>query len=492
MTKRKTIGLAAVLGAAAAALGSAAVLRRASRNGHAPEPVAPAPRLDLDIDAVAERLGQAVRISTVSREEAREEEATAFPAFREYLEKTYPGTHKALSREVVAGGTLLYTWPGTDTSLDPVLLLAHQDVVPVDPDSLSSWTHAPFSGTVTDGRVWGRGALDDKGSLIGIMEAVEHLVGHGFRPQRTVLLGMGHDEELGGLSGATGLAALLEERGVRLSFVVDEGGAVVEGLVPGVSGQVAVVGMTEKGYLSAELLVEIPGGHSSAPRRESAIGVLVKALRRLEKNQMPARIEPPVAAFLQALAPRANLALRPAFANPRLFERLIIRAFQRVPEASSAVRTTTATTIVRAGEKDNVIPPRARAVVNFRILPGDSVEGVLEHVKRTVADDRVKLTVRGKAREPSNVSPVGSPNFALLSKTVREVFPGVTVAPYLMVAATDSRHFEGLTSDVYRFMPFRLTTKEIESIHGTNEALPVDVLRDVVTFYARLITNAAG
>jgi carboxypeptidase PM20D1 len=452
----------------------------------------PALRLNLDVDALAARLGEAVRIQTVSREVPRPEEEKAFEAFREHLEKTYPGVHKALKREVVAGGTLLYTWEGSDPGLPPVLLLAHQDVVPVDPDSEGSWEKPPFSGAVADGWVSGRGTLDDKGSLIGLMEAVEHLVGEGVRPQRTVLLGMGHDEELGGAQGATGLARLLGERGVHPVFVLDEGGAIVDGLVPGVSGPVAVVGITEKGYVSVELVVEIPGGHSSAPRGESAIGVLVEAVRRLEKNPMPARIEPPVRRFLEALAPHARMPLRLAFANPRLFERLIIRAFQRIPETASAVRTTTATTIIAAGEKDNVIPPRARAVVNFRILPGDSVASVLEHAHRTVADDRVHVGVLQKAREPSNVSPIDSPNFNLLSRTVREVFPGAIVAPYLMVAATDSRHFEGLTRDVYRFMPFRLTNRDIEGIHGTNERIRIEVLADVVTFYARLITNAAA
>ncbi len=492
MVTRRRIRFIAGLGVAAAALGAAAILRRSSRRCDGKRTVMPAPGLDLDMTAVAERLGQAVRIGTVSREDPRGDEAAAFPVFREYLEKTYPGVREALSREVVAGGSLLYTWAGSNPELAPVLLLAHQDVVPVDPDSLASWEQPPFSGTVVDGRVWGRGTLDDKGSLIGLMEAVEHLVGQGFQPRRTILLGMGHDEELGGVEGATGLAAFLADKGIKLSFVLDEGGAVVEGLVPGVSGEVAVVGIAEKGYLTVELLVEIPGGHSSAPRAESAISVLLTAVRRLEKNQMAARIEPPVKAFLQALAPRARFPLRIAFANPGRFERLIIRAFQGRPEAASAVRTTTAATIIRAGEKDNVIPPLARGVVNFRILPGDSVASVLEHVKRTVADDRVKVSILAKAREPSNVSPVDSPNFALLSRTVLEVFPGAIVAPYLMVAATDSRHFEGLTSDVYRFMPFRLNAAEIESIHGTNESLPIEVLGDVVTFYVRLIRNAAA
>ena len=492
MGKRKRIGIIAALGSAVAATGAALVLRRGRGSVQRLASVTAAPRPHLDLTAVAARLGEAVRIGTVSREEPRADEEAQFPALREHLERTYPGVHQALSREIVAGGTLLYTWTGSDPELEPVLLLAHQDVVPVDPDSLASWEHPPFSGAVAEGYVWGRGTLDDKGSLIGLMEAVEHLVNEEFQPRRTVLLGMGHDEELGGGKGATGLAGLLKERGVRLAFVLDEGGAVVDGLVPGVSGQVAVVGITEKGYVSVELLVEIPGGHSSAPRGVSAIGVLADAVRRLEKNPMPARIEPPVRAFLEALAPHARMPLRLAFASPGLFERLIIRAFNGTPEAASALRTTTATTIIQAGEKDNVIPPLARAVVNFRILPGDSVASVLEHVKRAVADDRVKITVLAKAREPSNVSPIGSTNFDLLSRTVREVFPGAIVAPYLMVAATDSRQFEGLTTDVYRFMPFRLKAKDIEGIHGTNERVPVELLADVVTFYARLITNAAA
>jgi carboxypeptidase PM20D1 len=373
-----------------------------------------------------------------------------------------------------------------------VLLLAHQDVVPVDPGSEASWAQPPFSGTVADGQVWGRGTLDDKGSLIGLMEAVEHLVNGGFRPRRTVLLGLGHDEELGGAQGAVALAQLLGERGIRPAFVLDEGGAIVQGLVPGVEPPVAVVGIAEKGYASVELTVEIPGGHSSAPRREGAIAVLADAIRRLDKNPMPARIEPPVRRFLEALAPHARMPLRLAFASPRLWEPLILRAFQGIPEAAALVRTSTATTIFSAGAKENVIPARARAVVNFRILPGDSVRAVADHVRRTIADDRVRISVLDNAREPSNTSPAGSENFALLSRTVREVFPDAVVAPYLMVAATDSRHFQDLTPDVYRFLPFRMSTADLETIHGTNERIGVDVLTGAIAFYARLIANAAG
>lgn len=454
--------------------------------------VAPAPEPDLDPGALAKRLSGALKFPSVSLEGTQGADDRPFRDFRAYLEQTYPRLHAVFTRELISDHTLLYTWRGSEPALDPLLLLAHQDVVPVDPGTEETWDEPPFSGNIVDGLVWGRGALDNKENLIGLLEAAEHLLEGNFQPRRTVLFAFGHDEELGGTEGATAVARLLAERKTHPAWVFDEGGAIVDGMVPGVSGPVAVVGVAEKGYLSVELVAETDGGHSSTPPRESSIGVLAEAVRRLERSPLPARLESPVRAFLETVAPEAGFGHRLVFSNLWLFESLLTRLLGRAPETASLVRSTTATTIFQAGAKDNVVPGRARAVVNFRILPGDTIDGVLNHVRRTLSDDRVRVSALPKQREPSHVSPVGSEHYELLARTIREVFPGTVVAPYLDVGGTDSRHFQDLTEDIYRFMPFRLSREDLKRIHGTNERVSVEAFVKAVDFYVRLVRSTAG
>ncbi len=482
------------LGAVGAFFGvlAAVLLRRTVALPSRQKDAAPGPASDLDAEAMSGRLSGAIRFPTVSKEDAQDADDQPFRDFRSYLERTYPRVRAALTRELVADRALLYTWPGSDPALDPILLLAHQDVVPVDPGTEETWAQPPFSGNVVDGYVWGRGSLDNKENLIGLLEAAEHLLEAGFKPRRTILLAFGHDEEIGGSEGAAVVARLLAERGAHPAFVFDEGGVMVEGMVPGVSGPVAVVGVGEKGYVSVELVVETDGGHSSTPPRENSIGILAGAVRRLESSPLPARFESPVRALFEALAPEATFGYRLVFANLWLFEPLVTRLLGRNPETAAMIRTTTAPTIFHAGVKDNVVPGRARAVVNFRILTGDTIQTVLDHVRRTLADDRIRVSALPNQRQPSAVSPTDSEHFALLARTIREVFPGTVVAPYLVLGGTDSQHFQDLTEDIYRFMPFRLSRDDLKGIHGTNERVSVEALVKAVDFYVRLIRNAAG
>jgi carboxypeptidase PM20D1 len=454
--------------------------------------VAPAPAPDLDAEALAGRLSGALSFPTISKDDPEGWDDEAFSGFRAYLEQTYPRLHSALTRELIADRTLVYTWQGSDPTLDPLLLLAHQDVVPIDPGTEETWEQPPFSGNIVENYIWGRGSLDNKQNLIGLLEAAEHLLEAGFQPRRTVLLAFGHDEEVGGERGAAAVVRLLADRGTRPAFVLDEGGVMVEGMVPGVSGPVAVVGVAEKGYVSVELLVETAGGHSSTPPAESSIGILAEAVRRLESSPLPSRLETSVRGLFETLAPEARFGHRLVFANLWLFEPLVTKLLERVPETAAMARTTTAATIFEAGVKDNVVPGRARAVVNFRILTGDTIQSVLGDARRIVADDRVRVSALAKQREPSAVSPADSEHFALLARTVREVFPGTVVAPYLVVGGTDARHFEDLTEHVYRFMPFLLSRDDLKGIHGTNERLSVEAFVQAVNFYIRLVRNATA
>lgn len=480
--------LALVLGIAAVTLTRAASLR--SRQ---PE-VAPAPDFAVDAERVAQRLALAIRLRTLSHRDRDQLDRQAFRDLARLLQSYYPLTHRRLTLERVNDLSLLYTWRGWDPKLEPVLLMAHLDVVPVDPGSEGDWKHPPFEGVVEDGVVWGRGAIDDKASVITILEAVEGLVAENFRPRRTVLLAFGHDEEVGGDEGALAIAKLLESRNVRLQWVLDEGGVIASGMVPGIDTQVAVVGVAEKGSVSVELEIAAVGGHSSTPPAHSAIGDLSRAIVRLEEQQMPARIGGVTGIFLDTLAPELPFLARLALANRWLFGGLLRWGFTQSPPLAAMTRTTTAVTLFDAGVKENVLPVSASAVVNFRIHPRDRVDDVVAHVRRVVDDERVQIEVgqRTPPREPSPASPVDTGVFGDLQRSIRSVFPEVVVVPYLVVGGTDARHFYRVSDNVYRFGPYVMGSEALKLAHGTNERITSENLVRGVRFFRKLLIDRAG
>jgi carboxypeptidase PM20D1 len=469
------------------------VVRAAGFESRQPE-VAAFAAPPVDLDAVARRLAAGLRFATVSAQDPAQVDLEPFRGFRRHLEESYPLVHRALALETVGDASLLYTWRGRDPALPPVLLAAHTDVVPVDAGSAGDWTHPPFEGVVADGFVWGRGAMDDKASLFCTLEAIEALLASGFAPERTLHLAFGHDEEVGGDHGAAAIAKRLGERGVRLAFVLDEGGTVVDGFVPGLDRPIAVIGIAEKGSVSIGLEVESPGGHSSAPPRHTAVGRVAAAIAALEAHRMPARIDATTALFFDHLGPELSFPMRAVVANRWLFGPLLELAMARTPATDAMLRTTTAATIVEGGVKENVLPIRARAVVNFRIHPADSVEAVVEHVRRTVDDETIRLEVgvRDPAREPSPVSPVDSEAFTAIARTVREIFPDAAAVPYLVLGGTDARHYAELTPRLYRFSPFVYGTDALRRAHGTDERIALENLVAGVRFYRRLVERAAG
>ena len=462
---------------------------RAARYGAVAAEVPAVPIVALDGPAMAERLAAAVRCPTLSVPPGEDFDVAPFQQLHEVLAASFPRVHAELQREEVAEAGLLYTWVGSDPAAAPVLLLAHQDVVPaVDPEQ---WQQPPFAGTVTDDFVWGRGTLDDKGSLMAQLEAVELLLAQGFRPRRTVLLAFGHDEEVGGQRGAGAIAALLAERGVHPAWSLDEGLAVVEDLVPGVAGKVAMVGIAEKGYLSLELVVEAEGGHSSMPPADNAIARISRAIDRLGKHPLPGGLDGPVAAMFEHLAPRLPLTLRVLLANRWLFGGLVAAKLGASPQGNALLRTTTAPTMLEAGVRPNVLPTRARAVVNFRLHPRDTVAGVIAHTRAAVADPKVQIQpLDGAAQEPSTLASTGSEGFLTLQRTVSQVFPGAAVAPGLVLAGTDSRHYATLATDSYRFAPFRLGPGDLQRVHGRDERIAVTDYANMVRFYLQLLRNA--
>jgi carboxypeptidase PM20D1 len=468
-------------------------LAQTARVGSAEQPfVPPAPSVPIPAGA-AERLAGSLRIQTTSTEDPAAFTTDAFGALHAYLEASFPRVHSQLQRESVNEHSLLYTWQGSNPSLKPMLLIGHLDVVPVEPGTEEQWQHDPFGGRIADGLIWGRGAIDNKSAVVGTLEAIEMLLGEGFRPVRTVYLAYGHDEEVGGVNGAREIAALLKRRGVELEMVLDEGGVIGKGLLPGVTGPVALVGIAEKGFVTIELSTSAAGGHSSLPSHESAVGILSRAVARLEERQMPSRMEGPTRQLFDRIGPQLPFVQRAVFANLWLTRPLVLRRLEENPATNAMVRTTTAPTIFQAGTKDNVLPSSARAVVNFRILPGDSVATVVEHVRRIIDDDRVQVMTAGRfSAEPSPISSSESDSFRTLERAIRGVSPEAVVAPYLVVVVTDARYYSGLSRNVFRFLPLRLTPRDLERMHGIDERLGIPEYEAAVRTYRQLVVEAAG
>lgn len=449
------------------------------------------PSPDFDAVEMLERFRAGLRIPTISYQPGSGKDDSSFSDFRSHLARAYPMTHEGLELERVSGHTLLFRWAGSEPGLPATVLMAHQDVVPVDPGSESQWVHPPFSAELEDGFIWARGSLDDKFGLFSILEAVEVLLRDGFEPRRTLYLVFGHDEELGGPLGASQVALLFASRGVEVGLVLDEGGAITEGQVPGVAQPVALVGVAEKGYLTLRLEVAADGGHSSAPPEQTAIGILSLAIGRLEAEPFASSLgEVGRAFFERGLGPASSFGLQLVYGNLWLFEPILTAFLEGVPSTAAMVRTTTAATMIEAGTKENVLPTQAKALLNFRILPGETQMSVMNEVRRIISDDRVQVKAFGNSREPSESSSLDSVAWGTLDRTIREIFPRAVVAPYLVLGGTDSRYFRTLCDCVYRFLPVRLGSDSMSLVHGTNERVPVASLTEAFRFYHRLIVNA--
>ena len=433
-------------------------------------------------------MSQALQIQTISTE-ASSPSPESLAAFHAFLASAFPRLHSVATVEQVTGGSLLFTLPGSDPALPALLLAAHQDVVPVEAGSAGKWSAPPFSGTIAHGFVIGRGAIDDKGSLMAILEAAERLLTRGHRPRQTILLAFGHDEERGG-TGAKVMAALLKQREVKIGLALDEGYAVLDGVVAGVRPPVAMIGVAEKGYLSVELTAAGPGGHSSMPSDDNAAVRIASAVEKLAQNPMPARIGGPTAAMFDGIAPYSSGAMRVALANRWLTGPLVRRQLLAAPDTAAALRTTTALTIISAGTKDNVLPQTARAVINHRILPGYTINSVIAHDRKTIEDPRVQLRALPTQHNPSTPVSTGSAEYQRIAAVIRETFPEAAVAPGLVLGATDGRHYEAIAKGVLRFAPFRMRKDDLARFHGNDERVSVADYMRAIAFYERLMSGS--
>ncbi len=467
------------------------------RKGSRQLDVAPIAELAVDKQAAAERLAEAVQARTISSRTDPAQNADQFAQLQAMLQARYPQAHGVLKREVIGDLSLLYTWQGSDTKAKPIMLMAHQDVVPVSPGTEGKWLAEPFAGTIRDGFIWGRGAWDDKGNLIAQMEAVEMLVASGYQPERTIYLVMGADEEVAGERGAAKIAALLTERGVRLDFVIDEGLLITEGIMPGLAQPTAIIGVAEKGYMSVQVSFDATPGHSSMPppAGSSAIAMMAAALRQIDGDPMPARIGGVAEELFATIAPEMAGFSRVALSNLWLLGPVVRKQLEAGASTNAMLRTTTALTVARAGDADNVLPGQAQAIVNYRMLPGDDSKVIMARLKAQVAKslghERFSMLALPGASEASPVASTQSEPYQLINRTVREVFPGTLVAPGLMLGGTDSRHFVDISDQIFKFSPVRAKSEDLARFHGTNERISLDNLAELIRFYHRLLTMGA-
>ena len=453
---------------------------------YAPTPVVAGPTesRDVDIKRAAANLSRAIQFKTVSARPV----ARAFNGFRAWLSEAYPRVHSTMALSVIGGGTLLYKWTGKDVSAKPILLTGHYDVVPVQPSAHRPWAHKPYAGVIDKKFVWGRGALDDKGAVIAMLEAAEALIAKGFQPKQTIYFSFGHDEEVGG-KGAKAVVEHLKRQNVRFAWSLDEGSFVLDGIVPGLLHPVASINVAEKGYVTLVVVAKGEGGHSSLPPRNTAVGRLAKAIDKLQTNPVPGGLTGLSAEFFDNVGRNFSFERRLLFANRWLFGPLIENILSQSGTTNAMLRTTTAPTMLSGSIKENVLPTEARAVVNFRLHPRDTIESVLAHVRRVIDDDQVTVRVskRSGIGEATPVSSHTSEGYKLIAESFRDVFSPVIVIPGLTIAATDSRHYGEISDDSYRIIPFTIGKRDIPRIHGTNERLSLDNLKRGIVLFKVLI-----
>ncbi|XP_059486367.1 N-fatty-acyl-amino acid synthase/hydrolase PM20D1-like [Neocloeon triangulifer] len=440
----------------------------------------------------AERFAGALRIETVSYS-ANNQNLSEFPVFHQYLLDGFPNIHNRdfIERYVVNEYSLLYKVTGSTPGKLPYLLAAHMDVVPAPP---ANWKHPPFGGVIEDGEIWGRGAVDDKGGVMGIMEALEYWLSQGVQPKRTFFIAFGHDEEIGGNNGAHNIAIQLRELGVeKLDFVFDEGLiSMTDNILPGVTKPAALIAVSEKGFLYLKLEVTGTLQHSSFPPAETPIGILGRAVGKLEEHQQPSVLGTgPESDAFHYVAPDTDYGTRILYANMWLFGPLMAAMMQNDRLLGPLMKTTTGLTIFNSGVKDNVIPDIATAVINHRVHPGQTSEQVIEHDRWAIGDNKVKITVTGQM-DPHPVSPFGPDALAyqLISTSIYQTFDEVVVAPCIMIANTDTTHYLPFTEKVYRFIPTLVTPDDVSRYHGDNERVTIKDYERMVNFYFRFMQNA--
>ncbi|GAB3104312.1 M20/M25/M40 family metallo-hydrolase [Aestuariicella hydrocarbonica] len=461
--------------------------------------------VEVDIDGAVERLSKAVQFPTISNQDRSDFDTEAFLGYHQFLMDSFPNVHKTLKREVMGDPrpySLLYTWKGKDPSLPPALFYAHMDVVPVPDDSRDQWKQEPFAGAVADGYIWGRGVLDDKNQIHAILEAAEMKIKEGWQPSRTLYFVFGQDEEVGGPEGAKHIADVLEQRGIKkFAFVIDESAPVTPGIFPGIPDNTALIGIAQKGFLSLEIAIHGQGGHSSQPPEESNIGILAEAITKLEDAKFPYKIHPAVRQQYLYMGPELDKDKQPMYAAVAFgkdgemteLEKQFIKEMATQQLTRAMLHTTIAVTMFNAGIKDNVLPPSAIAVVNFRPMPGDTPEVIIDHVKKAIDDDRITVRDISASTPATNVADATGKGYKVLEKTIRQTWGNdLIVSPFFVIGGSDSKHFQArpFAPDVYTITGIQLESmKEYAGFHGVNERILVDEYAKSIGFFYQLLNN---
>jgi len=442
----------------------------------------------LPADAIL-HMSSAIQIATISPEDTLRIDSAVFNKFRVFLEQSYPLVHQQLSRTIIKGYSYVFEWKGSDSSLQPIILMGHYDVVPVEPSAIKLWTVQPFGGEIKDSIIWGRGAVDDKVAVISILEAVENLLRKHFKPVRTMLLCFGHNEESTG-TGAIAIVDYLQKKHIRAEMVIDEGGEITTGKMKDVQRPVAMIGIGEKGYVTFELAVEKPGGHSSKPEKETAIDILTSALHNLRSVQMPVKLTPPVKEYFARIGGvSGSFFNKLALNNLWLFKSTVQNTLSSTPEGDAMQRTTIVPTMLESGIRENVIPTNATAVVNSRILTGETTMEVKSFIKQAIHDDRVTITIKGDFNtEPSALTDVHSAAFKTMEQAVYQTIDDVIPVPYVMLGASDSRNYRSISNGVVNFTPL----VNSKGFHGIDERLPIKDFSRMFNFFSNIIRQAGA
>lgn len=442
-------------------------------------------KIQIDEDKAILDLSEVIKCKTVYDYDNSKIDPNAFLQMQRLIDKSFPNISRKLEKQVINKYSLLYKWQGQEDG--SIVIMAHSDVVEGETELESSWDYPMFSGKVTDEYIYGRGTLDIKGQLVGILEAVEKLIEDGYVPQKTIYIAIGHDEELEGAEGNKAISEKLKEQGVKVDMVLDEGGYITKGIVPSVDIPVALIGVEEKGYVSLKLAVQEEGGHSSMPDNNMAIDRIAASLTKLKNSPFNAKIEGATKEFLNHTGPKMSFVSRLAIANQWLFKPVILNMLSESPASNALIRTTTAPTIISGGVKDNVIPAVCEATVNFRILPGETVDSVKEKVEECLKDENIKVEIVGANWNPSNGSDINSTEYKKIEQTVKAVFPDVLVSPYLVVGCTDSRYYKDLSNNIFRFSPVFLEEEDLNRIHGVNERISKKSYINMIEYYYELL-----
>ena len=437
---------------------------------------------EFDGDRAISALRQLVRCKTVSYYDSSLEDDGEFEKLIGLLPQLYPEVFRVCSFDRLPDRALLMKWEGKNHDA-PSVMMAHYDVVPVNEDL---WEKDPFCGEIEDGVLWGRGTLDTKVTMNAILSAAETLISKGFVPENDLYFAFSGGEEVNG-KGASNIVDWFEEQKIDLALVLDEGGGVVENVFPGVKAPCGVVGIAEKGMMNVTFTVKSNGGHASAPKPHTPVGILSKACCDLENHPFPMHVTKPAAEMFDTLGRHSSFLYKIIFANFGLFKGILDLLGKKTGgEINALLRTTVAFTQMEGSAAPNVIPPEACMTANLRLNPVDTVDSAKARIEKIIHNPDVAVTV-GSHMNPSRVSQTDCDAWRKVEKAVAETWTGSLVSPYLMVQCSDCRHYGRISDKVYRFSAMDLTAEERATIHGNNERIRLDAAKRAVEFYLRLM-----